>query len=573
VGLKRPGSKFKLPLSLSYCLETPATPLVTRAVALLARELARRGGVTLVPLASGPADLHLEVAPVGAAEGFTVRPEPRGGMRLIGHDDRGLLYGLGHLLRTASWQTDAVQLARWQGSSVPGKSWRGIYLAHNFQNWYVSAPLAEVLDYLGDLALWGLNTLAFNFAFAALGDPANPDHQQRLDRYRRVLQEAHELGFRTGLLFCANADCACVLPDEARAVPFPDSTPARRGFNEKFVCPSHPAGRQALNQWYADCLGLFAGTPISFVVAFPYDAGGCGCSQCWPWGYKGYLSLTGDLAKHTQQIFPGAKLVLSTWCFDVREESDGEYAGLDRAIRAGAAPWVDLLMTDAHGSFPDWPLAHGSPGGLPMINFPEISMWGRYPWGGSGANAFPQRLGTLWPPAEPLLSGGLPYSEGRFEDLNKFICAGLYWQPQAAVADLVRGYLAYYLGQAVAETAAQAVALLEANYPSETMTLERAEPAGELLQQVAEKLPERVRCDWRWRLLWLRALIDVETLRSPAMISVARNAAYEELTQLYCAQGAGSPVAPRAQSFYQRPDVPHKGPVFAAHIGEQASRV
>jgi len=45
-------------------------------------------------------------------------------------------------------------------------------------------------------------------------------------------------------------------------------------------------------------------------------------------------------------------------------------------------------MVDDHDDFPRWPLDHGGGkvGGLPLLNFPEISMWGRSPWGGYGFN-------------------------------------------------------------------------------------------------------------------------------------------------------------------------------------------
>ena len=37
-----------------------------------------------------------------------------------------------------------------------------------------------------------------------------------------------------------------------------------------------------------------------------------------------------------------------------------------------------------------------SPGQLPLLNFPEISMWGQNPWGRYGANSLPGCLQRLW---------------------------------------------------------------------------------------------------------------------------------------------------------------------------------
>jgi hypothetical protein len=105
-------------------------------------------------------------------------------------------------------------------------------------------------------------------------------------------------------------------------------------------------------------------------------------------------------------------------------------------------------MADSSGSFPSWPLAHGGgPGGLPLYNFPEISMWGRQPWGGFGANPMPARLQTRWEETKGLVVGGAPYSEGVYNDINMVVCLRHYWDPAGATAaDTVRDYAAFEFG-------------------------------------------------------------------------------------------------------------------------------
>ena len=44
-----------------------------------------------------------------------------------------------------------------------------------------------------------------------------------------------------------------------------------------------------------------------------------------------------------------------------------------------------------------------------MVNFPEVSMWGRSPWGGWGANPLPTRFEVLWKQTEGKVFGGMPY--------------------------------------------------------------------------------------------------------------------------------------------------------------------
>ena len=48
------------------------------------------------------------------------------------------------------------------------------------------------------------------------------------------------------------------------------------------------------------------------------------------------------------------------------------------------------------GQFIPLTAEHGAPGGRPVIDFPEISMWGGKPWGGYGANPLTMRLDNFF---------------------------------------------------------------------------------------------------------------------------------------------------------------------------------
>ena len=87
------------------------------------------------------------------------------------------------------------------------------------------------------------------------------------------------------------------------------------------------------------------------------------------------------------------EMTLTLVCLNVARR----YAGLDAFIKArkqAKNATFSHAMVDDHGNFPRWPLdvGNGSVGGLPMVNFPEVSMWGRSPWGGWGANPLPNRF-------------------------------------------------------------------------------------------------------------------------------------------------------------------------------------
>jgi hypothetical protein len=267
------------------------------------------------------------------------------------------------------------------------------------------------------------------------------------------------------------------------------------------------------------------------------------------------------VAQVARRALPGVKTVLATWDFDaywntgetpVPPGEPGEWEALDRACREGL-DWADLILADGRdGSFPPYPLQHGVPGGRPLVGFPEISMYGGGPWGGFGANPFPALIQRLWDQGKPVLAGGWPYSEGIFEDLNKVVCAQLYWDPDRPAAEIVREYAAYEYGPAAAAAVAAAVEILERTLPRRRDTEGRwlpvhpegAAEAAALLEAAEGKLDARARQSWRWRILALRGLVDDELVKNGGAVSERAETALEELTAIYHAEQACAWVAP-----------------------------
>lgn len=553
---------------LTYQLNAPLTPRMGHFLRVFCRVLTEKANIRLQQ-GDDHAALVLTVQEGGAANSYTIK-HSQGTLCITAPDELGLLYGIGKFLHTSTYRKGGFIPSTWVGVSTPSGSVRGIYFAHNFQNWNYSCCVDDFKLYLEDLMLWGLNTIAFNFVL--YDNMQEPKRSAYLKRNREIIAYANALGLKVVLLYAPNTGLGPI-PEAIRAHPFPDTTPARRGAGDnpvKFVCPSKPEGHAFIMQHLAADFACYEGLTIDAIVTFPYDAGGCGCEDCWPWGARGFPALSRDVITLARTYFMDCKLILCTWCYDVREDSDGEYEGLSRLL-AKDNDWCDIIMADAHGDFPRYPIEQGVPGGLPMINFAEISMWGRYPWGGSGANPFPRRLEQLWQQTHGMLHGGLPYSEGRFEDINKVTCISLFWDREATADAIVREYANFEYGTDSVEQIARVITLLEEIYPTADLDSSKAEEALALLQKVETNMPETCRTQWRWRILLLRAQIDVERAHSPEMITVAQNDAYEELTRLYLAHDAGGPVAPCAKSFFARKNIEIKGPIFAEHIGEHAS--
>jgi hypothetical protein len=213
------------------------------------------------------------------------------------------------------------------------------------------------------------------------------------------------------------------------------------------------------------------------------------------------------------------------------------------------------MVDDYGGKFPQYPLTHGTPGGLPMLNFPEISMYAHAPWGGFGSNPLPKYLQSLWNVTKTKVSGGFPYSEGIYEDINKTMVAQLYWDPDKPTEQTLREYVAFYFSPDVVDPVSRALDTLEHNLQRSRQDADGvtrfvlankdgAEEAFRLISQSDSKLPARVRSSWRWRVVYLRALIDSELVTHQFRVSRKCMAAFAELTTIYHEQNAWSVVRP-----------------------------
>jgi hypothetical protein len=330
-------------------------------------------------------------------------------------------------------------------------------------------------------------------------------------------------------------------PREMRCAPVADPLGRHGNFGVN-LCPSQPAARELLLKNWDRLLDEFADPGLDCITYWPYDEGGCGCPDCRPWGARGYLSLSRAVSALVRKKDPHIKVIVSTWTFDTPPA--GEWDALTKAL-AEDKSWADYIQADAHEDFPRFPLERGVPGGLPLLSFPEISMWGQSPWGGYGANPLPARLQRLWNQTQRKLSGGTPYSEGIYEDINKAICSQFYWDTERPAVETVREYAAFEYSPAVADDLVKVVEAFEKNHLRGEIG-PGAAAAFDLVKSMETKLTPRARAAWRWRIVYLRALIDRELLKTHGKLEgQALQEAFRELTAIYHAEHAHSmPIRP-----------------------------
>jgi hypothetical protein len=508
-----------------------ADPLVARTFAILKERIEQRCAVNVVEIRDR-AQMILTLDDRVPAEAFRI-DQIGTAAQIAGGSSRGLLYGVGKFLRTSRYDR-TFQASAWRGTSKPRGSVRGVYFASHFHNWYVQASEAEMTRYLEDLALWGVNAIMVIFPMINLQDWRDPEAGPAMDMVRKYARTARELEiqFATGI----NNTMFIGAPANIRAKRLPDPT-GRRGNSGHPICPSNPEGHAYLMEKARRLYAELAGVGLDILVHWPYDEGGCACEQCQPWGCNGYLRLSRDLTELGRSYFPKLKTVLSTWMFDTPPE--GEWQGLADAL-ARRERWVDYILADSHEDFPRYPLEVGVPGQLPLLNFPEISMWGNWPWGGFGGNPLPTRFQRLWDQVQHVVQGGFPYSEGIYEDLNKAVVVQFYWDPNRAARATLEEYIAYEFGSGVTEEVLAMIDILEdmasCSYRKQSVDTAAVLRAFQLAEAVNARLPEWAKRSWRWEILHLRAVLDRERFAGGGLETPAAEAALLRLIELYHCQ-------------------------------------
>ena len=517
-----------------------ADGLTRHAGEVLARQIAKRCDVEV--RTGGEADLRIELAIDKGIppEGYRIAQTTNGAVRILASDARGLVYGAGRFLHTSRFDQAGFTPSSWRGTSSPDCEVRGLYFATHFNNFYEAAPFQDVQDYIEELALWGINTLEVTFPRWHYTGFDDPGAQRSLKRLRRTLRAAKAVGMKVKLGVAAN-DAFKTAPKELLSVPVPDPLGRHGNFGVN-LCPSNPKALEVLLKDWRQLLDQFTDIGLDYVGFCPYDEGGCGCEQCAPWGARGYPLLCQELVGIARAKHPQVKAIISTWTFDT--PPIGEWEGLSRFLRRDKS-WADYIQAEAHEDFPRFPLDVGVPGQRPLLNFPEISMWGQNPWGGYGANPLPGRLQRLWNQTQHKLAGGLPYSEGIYEDINKVICSQLYWDGRRSTLDTVRDYIAFEFSPEVVDPVTQAIEILETNHLRDGIS-PSAEQAFALLEKAQARLTPQARKAWRWRILYLRALIDREMFRTKGELKgETLKQAFRELTAIYHAEEAHSmPIHP-----------------------------
>ena len=471
-------------------------------------------------------------------QGFHILRADDGAAKVVGGDGRGVLYGCGKLLRMTRVVNGEVIWPESQPISAPAMPYRGMYLAVHAHNFYHNAPIKDVCRYIEQLALWGINTLSVYFHLFHFNGLEDPACQEFVARLKTMFATAREVGMATTLLVTAN-DGYLNTPEALRYV---GDVPRNWGGE---ICPSNPEGLALIKSNFEEVFSQFE--DVDNLILWGYDSGGCLCSECRPWGANGYYNVSREVARLFKKAHPKGKVIFSTWYFDYNLGVQGEWDELFRRLDSGKLDWADMLLADGafcNGYFPQQVMDRPAP--KPVISFLEISMKTGAPWGGFGSNPMPRHIQSEWDRQKAIVMGGNPYSEGIYEDVNKILWAQLTWAPDRSCRDILREYAASEFSAEHADRIVSALELMESVGRYEPLpecggvriqqtNAESVDRVFKIISEVDAQLPPRVREGWRWRVVFLRALIDEEFKSSGGRPTEALARAFEELETMYWA--------------------------------------
>lgn len=443
---------------------------------------------------------------IGAEESYHIEFENQT-WKITGTDELGLYHGIGKFLHTATWSEDGFVPNPPKGVQEPDCSYRAMYYSVHFYNWYHMCSIEELKEYTEEMLLWGYNAIVCIIPLLNLNSCDEPAFFATVDKVRSIFTMCKEIGMKIGIIINPNQGLKTT-PDELLAdYGCYDDRPG--GSAGKNICQEIPGAMEYLKYLWVMMLKRFMDMPLDYLLTWPYDEGGCGCKDCAPWGAKGYPKIVIETIKEAKKFYPNVKTIVSTWFFDDPVDT-GEYAGFYERLKTDLSD-IDYIMVDAHGMFPRYPLQHEVI--KPIVNFPEISMYGVTPWGGRGANPLPKRFQAIWDESKRVLSGGMPYSEGKYEDILKVQFAGYYWDKDRHYTDIMAEYINYYYSSEVVNEVIEIMELIEKNHVGvremNEPDMDAAKRAYELALAVDAKLSDAVKASWRWRILFIRTRVDI----------------------------------------------------------------
>jgi hypothetical protein len=415
-------------------------------------------------------------------EGFRIRTEISGGrapvILVVGEDSRGVLFGVGKLLRSLEMSRDRILLRKTlEVTAAPAMPIRGHQLGYRPKtNSYDAWDLPQWEQYIRDLAVFGCNSIE-------LIPPRSDDDS---DSPHFPLPQMEMMIGMSKIAADYGLDVWIWYPAMESSYRTPEAIQA------------------AVREW-GDVLSKLPRVDALFVpTGDPGDA---------PPGEL--MSMLAAQAKQLQQIHPKARIWISMQSFtepqfnEMRKilEQEPEWLGgvvygpqtrvsiaklreiVPRRYPIRGYPDITHSMRCEY-AVPDWDLAFALTEGREVINprpLDETAVFQLY------------RNNTR---------GVITYSEGCNDDVNKMIWSSLCWDLDARTDDILRDYSRYFIGPEFTEDFAEGLLALERNWPGPLRANEAVATTLQRFRDMERTAKPRTLRNWRFQQALYRAAYD-----------------------------------------------------------------
>jgi hypothetical protein len=435
---------------------------------------------------AGPLLRDIEgLAAVGGAEGYRLyatNGAGRSGVFVIGNDARGVLFGVGRLLRELEirsgsvWVRDDLDLA-----TAPKYPLRGHQLGYRPKcNSYDAWDLPVWEQYLRDLAVFGCN--AIELIPPRSDDDADSPHFPRppMEMMVGMSKLADEYGVDVWIWYPA--------------------------MDKDYSDPN--TVEHALREWGE----VFAKLPRVDAVFVP--GGDPGHTRP-----KFLMELLAKQTENLHRFHPKAQMWVSpqgfgqAWMDEFLEILKRDHPVWLSGIVFG--PQVRLSLPRLREAVPaHYPIRH-----YPDITHSRQCQFPVHDWdtafavtlGRECINPRPEAQATIFRKMQPYTVGFLTYSEGCNDDVNKTIWSALGWEPNAKVLDVLRQYSRYFIGDRYADEFAQGLLALERNWRGPLLPNEGVDAALAHFQQLEKAASPADLKNWRFQQALFRAYYDAYT--------------------------------------------------------------
>lgn len=477
-----------------------AAAVEQKAAAVLAEEIFKRTGINLKTVYKFPNNAGAVIAvggnwlpcppaialaaglPMPGREGFRLAIENTGKplCAVMGADDRGVLYGVGKLLRLMEWGEGKLMLPLGTAiTDTPKFPIRGHQLAYRPKtNAYDAWTPAIFEQYIRDLALFGANTIDILPPGTDDADKNILMKYDALEMMAALSEIIHAYGLECGVwypnMFGEDIDDKGLAKEDAQR----SKVFARVPYIDHIFVPGGDPGKLFPKM-------LFAVSKRFFAIAKKYHPD----AKLW--------------------ISPQTFCPSETWAEEFYAELGKEP---DWLYGVTFAPWErDNIDT----------LRKRTPKRYPIRNYADIchTLRCQYPvpkWDLTLALTLGREFVNPRPHDEKHIhnlyckhmAGSVCYSEGINDDLNKFVWLDQEWNSKTPVIQTLKEYGRLFIACDLAEDVANGMLLLEENLRGEFALNPAVEKAYRLWTGMEERLSAFAKGNYRFELHLLRACFD-----------------------------------------------------------------